>query len=122
MSDNWRKNIPTYTFDASLTVEAESKEEAADKIIFHCIGRPADIAVSLHEEGTLNTKRIAELQAQVDRECVWTHGYDYEEETWESACGYTWVFMEGDCKDNNVIYCQGCGGKVVTAAIKGEES
>jgi len=67
-------------------------------------------------------KRIAELQAQVDRECVWTHGYDYEEETWESACGHTWVFMEGDCKDNNVIYCQGCGGKVVTAAIKGEGS
>ena len=67
-------------------------------------------------------KRYLELQAQVDRECVWTHGYDYEEETWESACGHTWVFMEGDCKDNNVIYCQGCGGKVVTAAIKGEES
>jgi hypothetical protein len=44
-----------YAFDAHVCVEAESQEAAAEEIIFHCIGRPADIAISLHTEGTLNT-------------------------------------------------------------------
>lgn len=45
-----------YTFDAMITVEAESEEKAADLILGHNM-TGADIAVSLHKEGTLNQIR-----------------------------------------------------------------
>ena len=60
------KQQPTiYTFDASVSVEAKSKEEAAELIIFHCIGRPADIAIALHEEGTLNHAKLEAAEATI---------------------------------------------------------
>lgn len=44
-----------YTFDASLTVEAETEEAAADLILEHCMDG-VDIAAFLCKEGTLNVK------------------------------------------------------------------
>ena len=48
----------TYDFDAMITVMAngDTKEEAADKILEHCM--EADIACSLHGEGTLNVRSL----------------------------------------------------------------
>jgi len=44
-----------YTFDASVTIEAESEEQAADLIIEHCM-TGIDIACILVKAGTLNVK------------------------------------------------------------------
>ncbi len=47
-----------YEFDAHVVVEwAGTKAYAADKILEHCMD--ADIAISLHEEGTLNVSRLS---------------------------------------------------------------
>jgi len=55
----------TYEFDAHISVMAgsDSKAEAADKILEHCLD--GDIAISLHSEGSLNVKETitAELKA-----------------------------------------------------------
>ena len=55
----------TYEFDAHISVMAglDSKAEAADKILEHCLD--AGIAISLHKEGSLNIKETisAELKA-----------------------------------------------------------
>lgn len=45
-----------YTFDASLTVEADSTEEAENLILDHLMD--ADIACSLYVDGTLNVKQL----------------------------------------------------------------
>ena len=50
-----------YTFDATLTIEAESEDQAIDLILDACM-TDIDIACVLVKEGTLNVK---ELEAQV---------------------------------------------------------
>lgn len=50
-----------YTFDATLAVEAESSEQAADLILEHLM--EADIACSLYSSGFLNA---SQLQARLD--------------------------------------------------------
>ncbi len=47
----------TYDFDAGITVMADgrTKDKAADAILEHCL--EADIAISLHEAGTLNKRK-----------------------------------------------------------------
>lgn len=61
-------------------------------------------------------KRIEELE---NHTCQWTYVDDpFGDDVWESACGETWCFVEGDLKDNRVRYCQGCGGKI--EELKGE--
>ena len=44
-----------YEFDASISVMAKSKKVAADIVLERCL--EANIAISLHEEGTLNVRR-----------------------------------------------------------------
>jgi hypothetical protein len=43
---------------------------------------------------------------------------DYASDTWISACGETWQFMDGRLKENRVHFCHGCGGKVVEVEWK----
>lgn len=44
-----------YSFDAHVTIEASgTKEDAADEILEYCMDN--DIAISLHTEGSLNTR------------------------------------------------------------------
>lgn len=47
----------TYEFDAHISVMAEgdTQAEAADRILEQCLD--ADIAISLHREGSLNVKK-----------------------------------------------------------------
>ena len=45
----------TYEFDAMISVTAKSKKVAADIVLERCL--EANIAISLHEEGTLNVRR-----------------------------------------------------------------
>jgi hypothetical protein len=61
--------------------------------------------------------QIEELESQIDCECVWTLEQNYDDSVWEAACGESWCFTEGDPDDNRVQFCQGCGGKVVLAAL-----
>ena len=58
----------TYDFDAMITVMAngDTKEEAADKILEHCM--EADIACSLHGEGTLNVRSLTRANPMFDVE------------------------------------------------------
>lgn len=45
------------------------------------------------------------------RECVWTWSEaDYH---WQAGCGGTWLFIDGGPEENEVKFCQCCGGKVV---------
>ena len=71
----------TYEFDAMISVmaESDSKEEAADKIIGHCID--VDIAISLHEEGALNVRRLSS-EAAVMRDAL--------KEIWADTPGIQW--------------------------------
>lgn len=41
--------------------------------------------------------------------CDWHDNGDY----WESACGNAWVFTEGGLKENNMVFCNKCGGKII---------
>ena len=59
--------MKSYTFDAWIFVEAESKDAAADIILEQVIDGDIGLGVTLFEEGTLNTSnsadRIEELEA-----------------------------------------------------------
>jgi|SRR5215203_5879928 len=47
-------------------------------------------------------------------ECTWTPTADHwETGAWNSACGETWLFIDGSTPaENNVKFCQGCGKPV----------
>lgn len=66
------------------------------------------------------------LRAAVSGEgktCVWTLDSDeYRGDSWDSACGETWCFVEGGPDDNRVTFCQGCGGRVIYPAAPQEDS
>jgi len=56
--------VSEFTFDASITVEAKTKEDAVDLILEH--NMDADIPVALFTEGHITKKlqaRVAELEA-----------------------------------------------------------
>jgi len=62
-------------------------------------------------------KRIKELQAQVDRECVWTrvnNSYSCwdEYDAWSTSCGEDYA-IEEEWHDKITPYCSNCGGKVI---------
>jgi hypothetical protein len=58
---------------------------------------------------------LAQPAAQaVPASCTWTA--DTEADSWDTACGRSWVFIEGGPTDNNVRFCRGCGKPVVLAA------
>lgn len=53
-----------YTFDACITVEAESAEAAANLILEHCL--EADIALFLVKCGTLHKSPSGEKETDTD--------------------------------------------------------
>ncbi len=59
------RGLTVYSFDAGVCVEAVSEEAAVDKILDHCIGEPAHIAISLHEEGTLNHAKLEAAEEKI---------------------------------------------------------
>lgn len=76
-------------------------------------------------KGTLLTGRATagtldmcadELQPIIDAmdgECPWEVDacFDYGD-TYNTACGEAWSFVEGGVEDNRVKFCHGCGRKV----------
>ena len=53
------------------------------------------------------------LAAQRERTCEWRLEADENAEIYYSTCGAAWSFVEGDRKENDVHFCQLCGGKIV---------
>lgn len=48
--------------------------------------------------------------------CTWTKDPDFEMgDTYHSACGELWSFIDGGPNENHARYCHGCGGKVSMA-------
>ncbi len=49
--------------------------------------------------------------------CTWTPEDDESmPDTWSSACGQMWSFIDGGPAENNCNYCHYCGGKVLIGA------
>ena len=45
--------------------------------------------------------------------CTWTKDPDFEMgDTYDSACGEKWSFIDGGPTENRVSFCQGCGKPV----------
>ncbi len=51
------------------------------------------------------------ITAPAARECLWT--WDEHDYHWQAGCGGTWLFTDGGPEENEVKFCQCCGGKVV---------
>ena len=45
--------------------------------------------------------------------CNWTLDDAYEGDTYDSACGEKWSFIDGGPVENGVRFCQGCGKAVL---------
>lgn len=69
------------------------------------------------------TEAIAALRAQspVQETCVWTLDADPGGDTWDSACGGKWCFIEGDPAENKVRFCHGCGKPLSVPASQRED-
>lgn len=55
------------------------------------------------------------LKAEVERlqsDCEWDVDSGPEYEVWHAECGFSWEFTNDGPKENEVIYCPKCGGKV----------
>ncbi|MEK6788474.1 MAG: hypothetical protein AABY68_05945 [Pseudomonadota bacterium] len=52
-----------------------------------------------------------------DRQCAWKQDDDvHMPDTYQGACGALWTFTTGGPVENNVGFCQFCGGRVHLAA------
>jgi len=59
--------------------------------------------------------KVIDLNIELSQEeCEWKLDDNTDYSCWESSCGQSWVLNDGDLEENNVNYCQGCGGKVIT--------
>jgi hypothetical protein len=55
------------------------------------------------------------------RLCDWEEIEDYDGDLiYETSCGNTWQFIEGNLEYNKIKYCPFCGGKIMIYEIKGE--
>lgn len=50
--------------------------------------------------------------------CRWSQMEPGDRENWETGCNRAWTFTHGDFRDNDVVYCPHCGGKIT---LKSEE-
>ena len=49
-------------------------------------------------------------------QCTWSKDPDFEMgDTYHSACGEAWSFIDGGPAENRVRYCHGCGKQVAVA-------
>lgn len=56
-------------------------------------------------------KRLNAVYNEQDRTCPWK--YDRVHEKYDTGCGHGWEFSnDGDVKDNGLVFCPFCGGKV----------
>ena len=51
--------------------------------------------------------------ANAEPTCTWSKDPDFEMgDTYDSACGEKWSFIDGGPTENRVSFCQGCGKPV----------
>lgn len=65
-----------------------------------------------HDEATIDALReaIKREEAQPAETCLWTEDDpDYTPDTYASACGELWSFIDGGPAKNNFRFCHGCG-------------
>ena len=77
------------------------------------------------EKAALRDKAIQAIRthlASPPEVCQWTSVNDeHMPDTYESACGDMWSFIEGGINENNIRFCQGCGKKVIEASAPKEQ-
>ena len=61
-----------------------------------------------------DTAEVDALTEKAGRTCGWENE---EDGIWIGSCGITWCFIEGDVKENKLIYCPKCGGKVFESTL-----
>jgi len=67
----------------------------------------------------IKTKLEAATAPPQAKPCIWTPVDSiWMPDVYDSACGEVWSFEDGGPEENNVRYCQGCGGRV---ELKGEK-
>ena len=47
-----------------------------------------------------------------DYRCKWKFHDDEYGDYWETECGQSWCYNEGDLKDNGVKFCHSCGKEI----------
>ena len=50
--------------------------------------------------------------------CTWTGETGYS--VYNTSCGQTWEFMDGDMSENKITFCPFCGGKIEENTLEDE--
>jgi len=80
------------------------------------VGRDETMSLITHESVTGKVVKALEASFRPD-DCTWTpEDDDSMPDTWSSACGQMWSFIDGGPEENRVSYCHHCGGKVIKGA------
>ena len=59
-------------------------------------------------------KALEQQQAEIDKTCEWYRDSDDDDSYFVSSCNnYIIELIEGGIKENNMIYCNSCGGKII---------
>jgi hypothetical protein len=60
-----------------------------------------------------DSNQAASQPPSAAKPCLWTADDDDSmPNTYFSACGEAWAFVDGGVKENNVRFCHGCGNPV----------
>ncbi len=70
-------------------------------------------ADELRDEWVRAEAELATLRA--DAVCAWTQWVGHDADVWESACGQSFVFIDGGPSDNGFKHCHHCGKAIDTA-------
>jgi hypothetical protein len=65
------------------------------------------------EEATTLRAELVSLRDANAATCLWREGADGGE--WDTACGLSWIFIDGGPEDNNVTFCPNCGKRALFA-------
>jgi hypothetical protein len=53
-----------------------------------------------------------------ERTCLWKESENFDECFWDTACGHSFVFIEGGPEENKMTFCPYCGGKAVVQHLE----
>ena len=111
------RNVVLYLKEAAKAEELQAKLDQWNK--HEAAEEPAELYFNeVYGIGSMRDQyKIAELQEQVDRECVWTrvnNSYSCwdEYDAWSTSCGEDYA-IEEEWHDKITPYCSNCGGKVI---------
>jgi hypothetical protein len=105
---------------------SETREQQAAwleaKAKYYAMEEPELVDALVCEDEQLVAALRAGAQAlrEQPQPCQWK--YDDHNDTWETACGRTWVYECDGPVENKVHFCQGCGGKVALPPAPSQET